>query len=99
MIQNGNEANIPAAFLQLLFFSTSLLQRVCQHFGAQALTIVQEFNSRTQSFIKQDDHFAVCCLELDSHLNASGKRTLNENIADVGGISRAFATWRQRAPE
>ncbi|EPE33830.1 Metalloproteases (zincins), catalytic [Glarea lozoyensis ATCC 20868] len=58
---------------------------------------VEAFNSRATCFTSQYSHFAVPGTEPNSHLNVSGLRTLNENIADAGGINAAFEAWKSRA--
>ncbi|TVY59100.1 Endothelin-converting enzyme, partial [Lachnellula suecica] len=59
---------------------------------------VEGFENRTQCFVDQYGKFTVPGPD-GSPLHVNGKLTLGENIADAGGITAAFAAWKNRAAE
>ncbi|KAI0378465.1 endothelin-converting enzyme 1 [Hypomontagnella monticulosa] len=56
---------------------------------------VQEFDKRANCFVDQYSNFTVKGSNGEP-LHVNGKLTLGENIADAGGISAAFAAWKNR---
>lgn len=50
-----------------------------------------EFGKRKQCFVDQYDAFSVVINETVFHMN--GKLTVDENIADSGGLARAWDAW------
>ncbi|XXG97102.1 hypothetical protein Hte_003397 [Hypoxylon texense] len=56
---------------------------------------VQEFDKRASCFVDQYNNFTVQGNNGES-LHVNGRLTLGENIADAGGISAAFAAWKNR---
>ncbi|KAI0137377.1 hypothetical protein BJ170DRAFT_605598 [Xylariales sp. AK1849] len=56
---------------------------------------VEEFQKRADCFVEQYSNFSI----IDTNgqpVRVNGRLTLGENIADAGGISAAFAVWKQR---
>ncbi|KAG0207264.1 hypothetical protein BGX28_001483 [Mortierella sp. GBA30] len=53
------------------------------------------FSSRAQCFVEQYDKFAIKGPDGTDH-HVSGRRTLGENIADNGGLDKAFQAWLGR---
>ncbi|KAI1460816.1 endothelin-converting enzyme 1 [Annulohypoxylon moriforme] len=56
---------------------------------------VQEFDKRANCFVDQYSNFTVQGNNGEP-LHVNGKLTLGENIADAGGVSAAFAAWKDR---
>ncbi|KAI1388799.1 endothelin-converting enzyme 1 [Hypoxylon trugodes] len=56
---------------------------------------VKEFDTRANCFVDQYSNFTVEGTNGDT-LHVNGKLTLGENIADAGGVSAAFAAWKNR---
>ncbi|KAI1376163.1 endothelin-converting enzyme 1 [Hypoxylon crocopeplum] len=56
---------------------------------------VQEFDKRANCFVDQYSNFTVQGNDGEL-LHVNGRLTLGENIADAGGISAAFAAWKDR---
>ncbi|KAL7623935.1 hypothetical protein AAE478_005492 [Parahypoxylon ruwenzoriense] len=56
---------------------------------------VQEFEKRADCFVDQYNSFTVEGNNGEP-LHVNGRLTLGENIADAGGVSAAFAAWKQR---
>ena len=56
---------------------------------------VSNFKDRAECFVSQYHNFTVPGPD-DRPLHVNGKLTLGENIADAGGVSAAFAAWKQR---
>ncbi|ORY64027.1 peptidase family M13 [Pseudomassariella vexata] len=56
---------------------------------------VKEFTKRADCFVEQYSNFSVPGANGEP-LHVNGRLTLGENIADAGGISAAFAAWKQR---
>ncbi|KAI1447479.1 endothelin-converting enzyme 1 [Annulohypoxylon stygium] len=56
---------------------------------------VQEFDKRANCFVDQYSNFTVQGSNGEP-LHVNGKLTLGENIADAGGVSAAFAAWKDR---
>ncbi|OTA53412.1 peptidase family M13 [Hypoxylon sp. EC38] len=56
---------------------------------------VQEFDKRASCFVDQYNNFTVEGNNGET-LHVNGKLTLGENIADAGGVSAAFAAWKNR---
>ncbi|KXS19982.1 peptidase family M13 [Gonapodya prolifera JEL478] len=56
----------------------------------------RNFEERAQCFVNQYGNFTVKGPDGKS-VNVNGKLTLGENLADVGGISRAFEAWKTEA--
>lgn len=59
---------------------------------------VENFKERAQCFVDQYANFTVPGSD-DKPLHVNGRLTLGENIADAGGVSAAFAAWKERAAE
>lgn len=57
---------------------------------------VQAFEERAQCFVDQYSNFTVLGSDDKPH-HVNGRLTLGENIADAGGLSAAFQSWRRRA--
>ena len=55
---------------------------------------IQAFKKKAQCFIDQYHEFTVPGPG-DEPLHVNGRLTLGENIADAGGLSAAFAAWRE----
>ncbi|KAL4921881.1 hypothetical protein BDW62DRAFT_98133 [Aspergillus aurantiobrunneus] len=55
---------------------------------------VKDFEDRAQCFIDQYSEFTVH--GKDSELHVNGRLTLGENIADAGGVTAAFHSWKKR---
>lgn len=55
---------------------------------------VEAFKSKAQCFIDQYHNFTVPNPNGEP-LHVNGRLTLGENIADAGGLSAAFAAWKQ----
>ncbi|KAF9120737.1 hypothetical protein BGW39_011129 [Mortierella sp. 14UC] len=53
------------------------------------------FDEKAQCFVSQYDNFTIKGPDGAEH-NVNGKLTLAENIADNGGLKRAFHTWQNR---
>jgi len=52
----------------------------------------EEFNEYSQCFIDQYDSYSV---KINGKLyHGDGKKTLNENLADNGGLSRSYEAWK-----
>ncbi|KAI1107291.1 endothelin-converting enzyme 1 [Jackrogersella minutella] len=56
---------------------------------------VQEFDKRADCFVDQYSNFTVQGNNGEP-LHVNGRLTLGENIADAGGVSAAFAAWKER---
>ncbi|KAI1135264.1 endothelin-converting enzyme 1 [Hypoxylon sp. FL0543] len=56
---------------------------------------VQEFDKRANCFVEQYNNFTVQGNNGEL-LHVNGWLTLGENIADAGGVSAAFAAWKDR---
>ncbi|CAJ2511492.1 Uu.00g071170.m01.CDS01 [Anthostomella pinea] len=56
---------------------------------------VEEFSKRADCFVDQYNNFTVA-VNNGEPLHVNGRLTLGENIADAGGVSAAFAAWKQR---
>ncbi|KAI0025704.1 endothelin-converting enzyme 1 [Xylariomycetidae sp. FL0641] len=56
---------------------------------------VEEFGKRADCFVNQYNDFTVEGTH-GERLHVNGRLTLGENIADAGGVSAAFAAWKQR---
>ncbi|KAJ1554843.1 Peptidase M13 [Nowakowskiella sp. JEL0078] len=52
------------------------------------------FDDKTQCFIEQYGNYKVTGPD-GTTVNVNGKLTLGENLADNGGLSRAFEAWKQ----
>ncbi|KAI8811753.1 hypothetical protein BJ742DRAFT_881992 [Cladochytrium replicatum] len=61
-------------------------------------TTGEQFNAKTECFIKEYDKFTVDGIS-DEPLHINGRLTLSENLADNGGISRAFEAWKEQQQE
>jgi len=62
---------------------------------------IEEFTENTKCFIDQYNKLYVVDSEGNKH-NINGKDTLNENLADNGGLARAYEAWKlslQEDPE
>lgn len=58
---------------------------------------VKEFTKKTDCFVEQYHNYTIPTK--DGKLPINGKLTLGENIADAGGLTAAFQSWRQRDEE
>ncbi|KAK7948260.1 uncharacterized protein PG986_009146 [Apiospora aurea] len=58
----------------------------------------EEFSRRTDCFVNQYGHFNVYGPQGRTY-PVDGALTLNENIADAGGVTPAYAAWKQRQGE
>lgn len=56
---------------------------------------VEEFDKRASCFVDQYSNFTVNGND-GKPVHVNGRLTLGENIADAGGVSAAFAAWKQR---
>lgn len=55
---------------------------------------IKAFEERTECFVDQYSNFTVP--GTDGELNVNGRLTLDENIADAGGLAAAFDSWKRR---
>ncbi|KAK8086984.1 hypothetical protein PG994_001958 [Apiospora phragmitis] len=58
----------------------------------------EEFSRRAACFVNQYGSFRVKGPS-NSHFPVIGAMTMNENIADAGGVATAYAAWKQRQRE
>lgn len=58
---------------------------------------IKAFTHKTDCFVEQYDNYTIHTKDGDLHVN--GKLTLGENIADAGGLTAAFQSWRLRDNE
>lgn len=58
---------------------------------------VQAFKKKTDCFVEQYHNYSIPTK--DGTLPVNGKLTLGENIADAGGLTAAFQSWRRRDDE
>ncbi|KAK7749690.1 hypothetical protein SLS53_000269 [Cytospora paraplurivora] len=58
---------------------------------------VQAFKTKTDCFVEQYHNYTIPTK--DGTLPVNGKLTLGENIADAGGLTAAFQSWRRRDDE
>lgn len=58
---------------------------------------IKEFTKKTDCFVEQYHNYTIPTK--DGKLPVNGKLTLGENIADAGGLTAAFQSWRQRDEE
>ncbi|KAJ8132689.1 hypothetical protein O1611_g937 [Lasiodiplodia mahajangana] len=56
---------------------------------------VEEFTKRADCFVDQYNNFTIEGND-GKPLHVNGRLTLGENIADAGGVSAAFASWKKR---
>lgn len=58
---------------------------------------IEAFREKTDCFVEQYHNFTIPTK--DGALPVNGKLTLGENIADAGGLTAAFQSWRKRDGE
>lgn len=58
---------------------------------------IKAFKTKTDCFVDQYHNYTIPTK--DGPLPVNGKLTLGENIADAGGLTAAFQSWRQRDNE
>lgn len=58
---------------------------------------IKAFKKKTDCFVEQYSNFTIPTK--DGPLAVNGKLTLGENIADAGGLTAAFQSWRRRDTE
>lgn len=58
---------------------------------------IQAFKNKTDCFVEQYHNYTIPTKDGDLPIN--GKLTLGENIADAGGLTAAFQSWRRRDEE
>lgn len=58
---------------------------------------IEAFKTKTDCFVEQYHNYSVPTKDGPLHLN--GKLTLGENIADAGGLTAAFQSWKKRDEE
>ncbi|KAG0248746.1 hypothetical protein BG011_009965 [Mortierella polycephala] len=99
-----NEIVFPAGILQQPFFHGDSPEYL--NYGAIGVaagheltwwsnSTLEEFKTRSQCFVDQYGNFTVKDPQgRENHVN--GKLTLGENLADNGGLKRAFEAWHAR---
>lgn len=58
---------------------------------------IDAFKEKADCFVKQYHNYSIPTKDGPLHLN--GKLTLGENIADAGGLTAAFQSWKRRDKE
>jgi len=53
-----------------------------------------QFNDLSMCFVDQYNQYKIIVSNDGEEINMNGKQTLGENLADNGGISRAFEAWK-----
>ncbi|PSR81949.1 endothelin-converting enzyme 1 [Coniella lustricola] len=58
---------------------------------------IESFKKKTDCFVEQYSNYTIPTKDGPLHVN--GKLTLGENIADAGGLTAAYQSWRRRDNE